>query len=436
MKKFLSAFVSVCMFVCLAFNVFSENKESTAETQVQNIQDGSSSVQTTTEAPLPAVSGFKVSSADEKSITLSWDEYDGASSYTISMYDEKTKKYAEAAMTKDTSCKIGSLSSAKAYTFIISALLVGDEVKYTPDSQPLYAVTAAKRVEKVWTNDIEKSSITLSWKKADGAAKYEIWMYDSEKDKFILCGNTAETQYTVKSLEENTVYTFKVRAVTTSKNAMAYSKFSNIYSDFTDKNGDPVTKAQAAKYYNGVINSLKNEKNITVSHKKSINAYALSCSNRSILRTVKNIVSLFNGEKNETVTFTGGTSAEGSVDGFIQPYSKQAQLRGYDILKFSVSEKDGVKRIKIVLKEDKSGSAHNGRAVIGARISKVSTAPIVVKKLSQNYGGSELTLLCKDGRFQKLHIGCAAVVTAKCKVSTVGFETQVGYGMEETFTLR
>lgn len=420
----------MCIILCLSLNVFSEN---TTEKQPQSTQNTESSAQSTT-ASLQAVSGFKMLSADGKSITLTWNPYDGALSYTVSIYDEKTKKYTEVAMTKDTTCKIDSLSVGRAYKFKIAAMvLVQDEVKYTPKSQTLNAVTAAGKVKRLLTDSVSKDSITLSWSKADGAAKYEIYSYNSDEDKFKICAVTEKTQFTVKSLEKNTLYLFKIRAVAVSKDARACGKFSEIHSEFTAKDGSIITKAQAADYYNGVINALKNEKDITLYHKKSIEASALSCSEHSILRTVKNIASLFNGTKTETVRFSGGVSAQGSLNEFIQPYSSSAHIRACDILKFSVSEKDKTKRIKIVLKSDKGG-AHNNRAVVGARVEKVSTAPIRIKKLTQNFNGCVLALTCKNGKFQSLSINCEAQAAAKCKVSTLGFETTVGYKMNEVFT--
>lgn len=431
---------------CAVFNVYAQDKKkadakttlTTAESAKSEKKKNSTKETTTKKAKkrLSAVSGLVVLSADENSVTLGWDEYPDALSYTVRAYDKKTKKYKEVAMTSETTCKIKSLSVGQTYFYKVTALVSdGEDFLTTPASNVLKAVTSPKAVTSIWTDSITKDSITLRWKKPSGASRYEIWVYDKNKNEFILNGTTEKTAYTVKSLTENTVYSFKLRAIATTETSRAYSAFSPIYTDFTDKNGTPVTKSQAAAYYNSMVNKLKKTKSCTVSHKKTIEASALSCTNTSILRTVKNIVLLFNGTKKDKLTFKNGTSGQMSLNSLIQPYDKVTSIRGGDIKSFSFSKKNGESKITINLKPFKSNSSANDRAFIGANVDKVSISPITIEKHTQSYESTALTLTVKDGKIKKMNVSVYAVADADCEVSTVKFNTSVGYVMNESYSV-
>ncbi len=67
----------------------------------------------------------------------------------------------------------------------------------------------------------KSSTVTLSWKKVDGAEKYEVYQQSGKKWKKI--GTTSKTSLTVKKLTAGKSYKFKVRATLKGETSGAYS---------------------------------------------------------------------------------------------------------------------------------------------------------------------------------------------------------------------
>ncbi len=68
------------------------------------------------------LSNLKASKTTKNSVTLSWDEVNGASAYRVYKYNEKTKKYEKYKDVTSTTCKVTGLSSKTKYKFRVTAL--------------------------------------------------------------------------------------------------------------------------------------------------------------------------------------------------------------------------------------------------------------------------------------------------------------------------
>lgn len=68
------------------------------------------------------LSNLKASKTAKNSVTLSWDEENGASAYRVYKYNAKTKKYEKYKDVTSTTCKVTGLSSKTKYKFKVTAL--------------------------------------------------------------------------------------------------------------------------------------------------------------------------------------------------------------------------------------------------------------------------------------------------------------------------
>lgn len=227
------------------------------------------------------VTSIKVESADSKSITLSWNEVNGADGYKVYFKAESDKKYTSAGTVTDPSAVMDSLKSAAVYSFRIKAFRYNEKQKpeYGELSDEFKAVTAPKKVKNIVTETISDSSITLSWSASAGATHYEISSFSREENRFVVRAVVAgKTVYEVGDLSSASVYTFRVRAIKVLEGQEAYSVYSDDYSEFTDKSGTPYTKAQIARRYNSTVNTLKQKKSLKTDYTKEISTYVLDCS--------------------------------------------------------------------------------------------------------------------------------------------------------------
>ncbi|MGN1419395.1 MAG: fibronectin type III domain-containing protein [Acutalibacteraceae bacterium] len=442
-KRLLSLFLSLVLIVSLSESAFGTNgfittKPAPALTEKEQTSASDKPV-------IGKIEELEAYQTTETSISIHWKAAKDAENYGVYIYNEKSGEYELTAAEQKNNSQIKSLESGKVYRFKVQGFAeYNGETVLGQMSEELIAVTACKKVSGIVTSGIEKSSIKLSWKKVSGATSYEVWMYDRDNQRFslnmIVQANTAE----IKNLLQNTIYSFKIRAVKQAQSAVSYGKFSEIYSEFTDTSGLPCTKAQAAKLYNKTVNNAKAEKDVKVSYSKQIDTKTVSCSKNSLLRTVKNIMNLFSGEISPTYTFSSGKSAGVSLNSILEPYGKSASIRGNDIKSFSAKKENGKTVLKIILKADKSSydgvstsqPPKNGRAVKVPSLETLRTSPIKVKSAEQAFQGAVLyAKISKKGKLESLSISCEAEVSASCRVSTVNFKTVVGYTLTEQYKM-
>ena len=244
MKKIIPALLcAILVFTVCTFFSAAESEPPLSESTV-----------TQPEKPvIEQVTSIKAESADSKSITLSWNEVNGADGYKVYFKAESDKKYTSAGTVTDPSAVMDSLKSAAVYSFRIKAFRYNEKQKpeYGELSDEFKAVTAPKKVKNIVTETISDSSITLSWSASAGATHYEISYFSREENKFVIHAVVAgETSFEVSGLAPASIYTFRIRAVKVLGTQEAFADYSDDYSEFTDKDGTPYTKAQIARRYN------------------------------------------------------------------------------------------------------------------------------------------------------------------------------------------
>ena len=435
-KRIIAAFV-FAVFVLTACPIFSfaESESVTAESAVTQPE----------EIVVDKVSSIKAEAADRKSITLSWDEVVNADGYKVYYKAEGDKKYSSVGTVKNASVVMDSLNSGSVYSFKIKAFRYNEKKKpvYGALSDEFKAVTAPKKVKTIVTETISDNSITLSWSASTGATHYEISYFSREENKFVIHAVVAgETYFEVSGLAPASVYTFRIRAIKVLGTQEAFADYSDDYSEFTDKDGTPYTKAQIARRYNTAINSLKEKKTLQADYSKTVSTYVLDCSYYSLTNTCKNIMSLFDGKLKKSLAFKNGTADGYTVNSLIEPYNRKAALKGNDILSFTYQKTKEGTTYSIKLKSESAAYKNkttanpksNKTVASTVELQKLRITPVKISSATQTFDGVEIGLTVSgDRKKQTLTLTNPVLVSADCKVSTVSFKVNAMYEIEETY---
>ncbi len=103
------------------------------------------------------------------------------------------------------------LAAAMTFSAVPTLLPAADISVSAAKSEKLAAPKNLKASEKT------DSSVTLKWSKVEGADKYAVYQYDSKTKKYVKIKSVSKTSYTVKGLDSDTKYQFKVAALVKGK---------------------------------------------------------------------------------------------------------------------------------------------------------------------------------------------------------------------------
>lgn len=439
---------TIFLFLCIIAVILSCTIGIAAETSAANTTDTASESATVNESDPVAtekVSGIKAEKADAASITLTWNEISGADGYKVYGKTESAEKYKLLATVEKPSAVIKELKSGTVYCFKIKAYRKNADEKAVsgPASEEYKAVTAPPKIKRIVTQAITKDSITLLWSACVGATHYEISYFSRQDNRFIIYGVVEGKQsFTIADLMPGRIYTFRIRPVKVYGEQNAFGAYSDDYSEFTDKDGTPYTKAQIAERYNREINSLKQTADCRASYTKEISTLVLDCSKLALVNTCKNIMSLFDGQMKKSLTFQNGTSGSYTMNSLIEPYSRPAALKGNDILSFRYKKNDENTYYEIKLRSDsteyknqKTAAPKQNKTVVSSvALQKLRITPVRIKNATQIFDGVQIKLkLSNDGTKKVLGLTNPVLVKADCKVSTVDFSVDVMYEIRESY---
>lgn len=154
--------------------------------------------------------GLKVSSTSYNSIKLTWSKVNGATSYEVYRSTKKSSGFKKIASTKTNSYTNKKLKTNKTYYYKIKA-----KNKYT--KSPYSSVVKGKSELAVPKNlkasSASYNSIKLTWSKAGGASKYDIYRSTKKNSGYKKIKTTSSTKYTDKKLSSGTTYYYKIKAV-------------------------------------------------------------------------------------------------------------------------------------------------------------------------------------------------------------------------------
>lgn len=155
------------------------------------------------------VTGLKAKTISNSKIKLSWNSVSGADGYSVGM--RKNGVYNEVADVTETNAVVSGLPNATRESFKIRAYSIVDGSKqYGNWSDSVATATAPQKAKGLNVSSVTESSVTLSWNKI-GCNEYVV--YEDNGESWSEIGRTTETQFTVKNLNAETSYNFKVQAV-------------------------------------------------------------------------------------------------------------------------------------------------------------------------------------------------------------------------------
>lgn len=406
------------------------------ETQTDHTQDS--------EIVLPQVENLSFVKSLRGAVILSWDKTEGAYAYNIFVKTNKDKKFKYCLTVKNNNVTVnidnegGLQFKVRAFCYDSGKAVFGDF------SEAVGGVTAPAGVSKLYTSKIENDSITLYWNKAAGATGYRVYIYDRDKKKFVLYKRTSRTIMTVASLKRDTLYTFKVLSYKRIDNSTAFGDYSEEYKEYTYNSGSlPHTKAQAAQFYNNYINKLKQEQNMTVAYKKSIDTQYISCTKKNLATSVKNTLNLFQGTLNETCKYVNGESDAKSVNKLIEPYGKNAGLERDDIKKYT-AKKDGDSIILTVTLKSENKYYNRGKKMQKSYYDSVlslpnykslKTAPFVIESADSYYSGGTMAIKVTEKAVTYFKVDAAVLSNIGFSVSEIKGNAIIAYELKENYKI-
>ena len=176
------------------------------------------------------VTGLRAKARYTNSLILAWDENEDAGGYEIEQYRDGDWQCIETIYDNtEVSYKVDDLRADTTYTFRIRPFVCIQDYNSYGEYTRLAAKTRIPNVTGLTSKSISSSTITLSWNKNNKATGYVIEQYKGGKWSGIATTkNNTTLSFTVKGLETDTTYTFRVKAYRTVNGKTEYSEYRRI----------------------------------------------------------------------------------------------------------------------------------------------------------------------------------------------------------------
>lgn len=194
---------------------------------------------------LTQVKSLSAYNIDDDEINLKWAKVKGAQGYQVYRYSPSKKKWVSAGKTKNNYIEVDCLYSATSYKFKVRAYgKSGSKTVYSPYSAVLVSATEPDEAEGLRVTSKGKNSLTLKWNKISRATRYQVYVYDSAKKKYVLKATVSANTAKLTGLKSGTTYKIKVRAYLKANGKTYYGDFSDVLSA---KTSGTSSKTAAAK---------------------------------------------------------------------------------------------------------------------------------------------------------------------------------------------
>ena len=176
------------------------------------------------------VTGLRAKARYTNSLILAWDENEDAGGYEIEQYRDGDWQCIETIYDNtEVSYKVDDLRADTTYTFRIRPFVCIQDYNSYGEYTRLAAKTRIPNVTGLTSKSISSSTITLSWNKNNKATGYVIEQYKGGKWSGIATTkNNTTLSFTVKGLETDTTYTFRVKVYRTVNGKTEYSEYRRI----------------------------------------------------------------------------------------------------------------------------------------------------------------------------------------------------------------
>ncbi|MBQ7965004.1 MAG: hypothetical protein IJ331_02865, partial [Ruminococcus sp.] len=181
----------------------------------RTVEETEAPTEAPTQAPTQApakptkVENIKAEPASSNAV-LSWDAADGAVKYWIYKYDESKGSWKVYKSSTSTKATVGSLLGNTTYQVKVIATFADGSMMKLADATAVEFTTLKPVIVDTLKATPSTTTVDLSWEAVDGAVKYWVYKAYEENGPFYVYGSTTELEYTVRNLQPEKSYYFKV----------------------------------------------------------------------------------------------------------------------------------------------------------------------------------------------------------------------------------
>ncbi|MBQ3136872.1 MAG: leucine-rich repeat protein [Clostridia bacterium] len=288
-------------------------------------------------SPLPAspaaVTGLKITSVSDSSVSLSWNKVSDASGYKIYLYDsaENTCTYKWA--TKEPTAEIKGLAENSEYSFKVKAYKrnnygSADSASY---SELAFGKTLPGKVTEMRAEreDIFSDKLVLSWSAVSGAEGYSLYMYDKAEKDYVLCKSTDGLSAEVEGLKPGTDYYFRIKTLSGEREG-SFSKTFTFTTEYL-----PLSSQQAAEDFIKALSATKNtDKTFTLETRFDVSGF------KGVNEATQCVADYLASKERMTYEFDNGSALINgervTVNDVIHPFGEECTLTHSDIEKDTV----------------------------------------------------------------------------------------------------
>ena len=184
----------------------------------------------------PYIAGFKLSSRNYNSITLSWNKRNNVTGYILQMY--KNGAWVNLTNIKDntiTSYKVTDLTANTSYKFrAVAYVTKGGATNYSKYTSALTVSTAPAMTTGFAITGRGSDYLTLTWTKNAGASGYVIQeQINGTWTKVVAIKGNETTSYKIEGLEPNSFHRYRMVAYKTDANGTTYGKYTGSAPGYT-----------------------------------------------------------------------------------------------------------------------------------------------------------------------------------------------------------
>lgn len=159
------------------------------------------------------VKTLKQKSITTNSVSLSWSKITKATGYKLYKYNDESKKWICISTSAKTSYTDSTVSMGDTAKYKVRAYTKTSSKTYYGAFSSVFTVVMAKPgTVSDLTIAAAENYAKLSWKKADNANGYRVYLFDSKTNKFVRKASTTALNATITGLSANTEYKFAVQA--------------------------------------------------------------------------------------------------------------------------------------------------------------------------------------------------------------------------------
>lgn len=369
-----------------------------------------------------AVKALKVTDVTEDSVSLSWEESQGATGYKLYFYDGETKQYEYKWSTGDTKATLKGLSPDSEYSFAVLsyARTAKESLDCTEYSDIVSVRTLPDKVRELRSEEelTYPDSLTLSWDGVSGADGYNLYIYNKETGTYELYKDIAASDKLtaeISGLDAGTAYYFKVgsyRLENSDKEESGLSKTFTFKTAYVPDNAYEASQSFIKAYsdtkkLDGSFTFMKSFKTEFIEDEKS-GEY------EDILPYLEVKETSFYEFENGTDTADGKTVSE-----LIYPYGEDINLsvRDIDASSLKISDDGAGYSLSFAVKGDKAL-----KLVSLPDFDKIAQEKESFILLSYKAGEGSVKATVLDGTFSSLRI--SVPVTVSFSYNSQRYETQ------------